>query len=474
MAKRFDLLIRGGTLVDDVAERPGEVAIREGRIAAIGEPGTFDATEAERTLDADGRHVIPGGVDAHVHFNFGLPPILSQPYEQGSRAALYGGTTTVLDFAFRAPGAGSLLNAVNEKRNEADGAMACDYGLHLIVAGEVDAANLDEVAQVVAAGVPSLKVFMNFPALYPGDGGTAALFAAVAHASGMGVVHAENGDVIEQRASRLIAEGNADYRYADDSRPAWVEAEAVERAVTLATAAGVPLFVLHVTSRDAVDVVAAARASGKRVFAETCHNYLVYSKADVVGRADGANWGNFPPLRPEDHRDALWEALASGVIDHVSTDDYTNDLENRNSVGLDLPTPPAGHNGVETRLAVLYTEAVVKRGLAMTEFVALASSRIARILGLWPRKGSLEVGADADIVLFDSGHRGVFRLADLHTADYSIWDGYQYAGRPTTTILRGEVVVAEGAFVGTPNGGQFVPRTHEPTRPRRSMATAHG
>jgi len=473
MAALFDLVVRGGIAVDDEGERPADLGIRDGRIAALAAPGELGSASADRTIEAGGRYLLPGGIDAHVHFNFGLPPILSQPYEQGSRAALYGGTTTVVDFAFRAPDGGSPAAAVAAKRAEAEGHMACDYALHLIVAGDLGADDLAEMPGIVASGVPSVKVFMNFPALYPGDGGTAALFRTLADCGGMGVVHAENGDVLGRLADELTAAGHGDYRFADDSRPAWVEAEAVSRALTLARPFGTPVYVLHVTSRDAAAVVAAARAAGEPVSAETCHNYLVFSKADVTDRPDGANWGNFPPLRPAAHRAALWEALAAGTIDHVSTDDYTNDLANRNAVGLDLPTPPAGHNGIETRLAVLYTEAVVKRGYSMSAFVDLAGTRVARILGLWPRKGSLSVGADADLVIFDPQDEGVFRLADLHTVDYSIWDGYAYAGRPHTTILRGEVMVEAGVFTGREGGGAFVPRTApgghgaEPGRPDR-------
>ncbi len=453
----FDLIVRGGILVDETWEGPGEIGVRDGRIAAITAPGSL-LGPADRVVDAGGRYVIPGGVDAHVHFNFGLPPILSQPYDQGSRAALYGGTTTVFDFAYRDVGAGSLLAAYRTKRSEADGHIDCDYALHFIIAGEITEADLVEVPALVEAGVPSIKVFMNFPALYPGDGGTFALFRALGAAGGMGVVHAENGDVIGRLADELMAAGKADYRYADDSRPAWVEAEAVARAIHLARAAGTALYVLHVTSADAIAEIERAREAGLPVYAETCHNYLVFSKEDVTDRPDGANWGNFPPLRPPPHREAIWTAIEADVIDHVSSDDYANDLSNRNSVGLSLPTPPAGHNGLETRLAVVFTEAVAKRGMSMRRFVDLVSTRVAKLMGIWPRKGSLRIGADADLVVFDPAASGTFRLAELHTVDYSIWDGYAYAGRPVTTILRGVVMVEDGRFVGPSGGGRYVHR----------------
>jgi dihydropyrimidinase len=393
-----------------------------------------------------------------VHFDFALPPLLSQSYAQGSRAALHGGTTSVIDFAFRPPGGGSLLDAVARKRADAEAEICCDFGLHLIVAGSVGDDELAEVAGVVEAGVPTVKVFMNFPDFYPGDGATAELFEELGRAGGTAVVHAENAGVIAARTKRLIDGGKRDWRYTDDSRPDWVEAEAVARAVWLAHSSDCPLFVLHVTSSAAAREIERARARGVEVFSETCHNYVVFSKDDVVERPDGANWGNFPPLRPPWNRDELWRALADDVISHVSSDDYTGPLENRNSNGLHLPSVPAGHNGLETRLAVLYTEAVATRRWPLERFVEIAGSGIARRLGLWPSKGSLLPGADADIVVFDPRRSGVFRTADLHTVDYSIWDGYEYVGAPTTTILRGVPMVRAGEFVGPEGEGRFLHR----------------
>jgi dihydropyrimidinase len=455
---RYDLVVRGGLLADDRVARPGDVAVADGRIAAVAAPGEIAARDADELIDASGSLVLPGGIDAHVHFDFALPPLLSQSYAQGSRAALYGGTTSVIDFAFRPPTGGSLLEAVASKRADAEAQISCDFGLHLIVTGSVDDAELDEIAGVVEAGVPTVKVFMNFPDFYPGDGPTAELFGALARAGGIGVVHAENASVIASRTRRLVEAGTSDWRYNDDSRPDWVEGEAVARAIRLARSAGCPLFVLHVTSAAAAREIGDAQASGADVFAEACHNYVVFSKDDVVQRPDGANWGNYPPLRPRWNRDELWRALDDGVLCHVSSDDYTGPLANRNAIGLELPAVPAGHNGLETRLAVLHTEAVARRGWSLERFVHIGSSGIARRLGLWPRKGSLLPGADADLVVFDPARTGVFRTADLHTVDYSIWDGYEYVGAPTDTILRGMPMVRAGELVGPEGQGQFLPR----------------
>ena len=324
--------------------------------------------------------------------------------------------------------------------------------------GAVGDAELAEVAGVVAAGVPTVKVFMNFPDFYPGDGATAELFAALGRAGGTAVVHAENADVIASRTRRLIDAGKRDWRHTEDSRPDWVEAEAVARAIRLAEAGGCRLFVLHVTCAAAAREIAAAQARGLPVFAETCHNYVVFSKDDVVGRPDGVNWGNYPPLRPPANRDALWEALAGGVLCHVSSDDYSCPLAVRNAGGLDLPAVPSGHNGLETRIAVLFTEAVSRRGMALERFAALAGGEAARALGLWPRKGSLLPGADGDLVVIDPHRRGVFRLEQLHTVDYSIWDGYEYHGAPVATVFAGQVAVSDGEFVGPDVRGRFLAR----------------
>ena len=451
-----DLLLRGGTLVDDSQALRADLVVDDGRIAAIAEPGAV--TEAVRVVDVDGALVVPGGVDAHVHFDFKLPPLASQGYEQGSIAALYGGTTTIIDFAERMPGGGGLVDAVAAKRAAADGSMHCDYALHLIVAGKVGAAELAEVAAVFESGVTSFKLFMNSHAMWPGDGAVAELLEVVGAHGGCAVLHCENADVIERRTAALAAAGKTSYRFTEDSRPAWVEGEATARSIRIAHAAGCPIFIFHVTCEDAAREIADAQARGWDVFAETCHNYIVFSKDDVVGRPDGANWGNYPPLRPPRHRDAIWAALRDGTIDHVSTDDYASTLENRNSIGLELPATPAGHNGVETRMAVLFTEAVAKRGMPVTDFVGLSSTRIAKHLGLWPRKGSLQVGADADLAVIDPGRSGTLRLADMHTVDYSIWDGYEYTGLPVMTIARGRVVVEGGRYVGEGPTGQFLPR----------------
>ena len=454
----YDLLVSGGTLLDDRTALAGDIAVRDGRICAVGAPGALSAADAAQVVPAHGRLVMPGGIDAHVHFDFGLGHLRSQPYEQGSRAALHGGTTTIIDFAFRPPSGGSLLAALAAKRADAEASIRCDFGLHLIVTGAVGDAELAEVGAVVAAGVPTVKVFMNFSDFYPGDGATAELFEALGRAGGMAVVHAENADVIATRTRRLIEAGHDDWRYNDDRSPDWVEAEAVARAIALARAGGCPLFVLHVTSAAAAREVAAAQAQGLAVFAETCHNYVVFSKRDVVERPDGANWGNYPPLRPPANRDALWDALADGVLGHVSSDDFACDLAMRNAGGLRLPAPPAGHNGLETRLAVLFTEAVAKRGMALPRFAALAGGEAARALGLWPRKGSLLPGADADLVVIDPQRSGRWRLDDLHTVDHSIWEGYEYRGAPVATIYAGRLVVQDGAFVGPDVRGRFLPR----------------
>jgi dihydropyrimidinase len=465
---RYDLLVAGGTLVDDRSAVAGDIAICDGRICALAAPGELRPADAERLLPARGRLVMPGGIDAHVHFDFAIGQWCSQPYEQGSRAALHGGTTTIVDFAFRPPGGGSLLETVAAKRADAERDIRCDFALHLIATGEVGDAELGDVQAVIEAGVPTVKVFMNFPEFYPGDGATSELFGELARAGGTAVVHAENADVIASRTRRLIEAGDEDWRHTEDSRPDWVEAEAVARAITLAAAVDCPLFVLHVTCSAAVREIAAARARGVAVFAETCHNYTVFSKDDVVQRPDGANWGNYPPLRPPANRDALWEALSDGVLCHVSSDDYTCPLAARNAAGLKLPVVPSGHNGLETRMAVLFTEAVRRRGLALPRFAALAGGEVARALGLWPRKGSLLPGADADLVLIDPERSGRWRLDDLHTVDYSIWEGYAYRGAPVATVLAGNVMVSDGDFVGPDIRGRFIARP--PLRRARTVA----
>ena len=388
----YDLLVLGGTLVDDRSARPGDIAVADGRIAAVTAPGELDPDDAGEVIQAAGKLVLPGGVDAHVHLDFAIGPWVSQQYDAAAAPPSTAGPprSWTSPFAIRARARCSRRLAA--KRADAEAGICCDFGLHLIVMGDVGDAELAEIAGVIDAGVPTVKVFMNFPEFYPGDGGTAELFEAVGREGGTAIVHAENADVITRRTQRLIDAGKKDWRFNDDSRPDWVEAEAVERAIRLAEAGDCPLFVFHVTSAAAASAIRGAQGRGLPVFSETCHNYVVFSKEDVVERPNGADWGNMPPLRPPWNRDEIWRALDERVIEHVSTDDYTGPLSNRNGAGLDLPAPPAGHNGMETRLAVLYTEAVVKRGWPLERFVEIAGTGIARKLGLWPRKGSLLPG----------------------------------------------------------------------------------
>ncbi len=402
---------------------------------------------------------MPGGIDAHVHFDFGLGHLRSQPYDQGSRAALHGGTTTIVDFAFRPPEGGSLLDALAAKRADAERDIRCDFALHLIVTGAVGDAELAEIEGVVAAGVPTVKVFMNFPDFYPGDGATAELFAALGRAGGHG------GRARRERRRDRDAHAAADRRRQARLAPHRGQPPGLGRGrggrASDPARRGGRLPALRPArdlrgggSRDRGG--AGARACA--VFAETCHNYAVFSKRDVVERPDGANWGNYPPLRPPANRDALWEALADGVLCHVSSDDSRapRDAQRRRPrpAGAARRATTASRRG----MAVLFTEAVVTPRHGAQRFAALAGGEAARALGLWPRKGSLLPGADGDLVVIDPQRSGRWRLDDLHTVDHSIWEGYEYRGAPVATIYAGRLVVADGVFVGPDVRGRFLPR----------------
>jgi len=462
----LDLVVRGGTVVTDAGAVQADVGICDGIIAEVAPsvgPGT-------RELDAAGRLVLPGGIDAHCHVDqkssSGL--MTADDFFTAGVSAACGGTTTILPFAAQHRGE-SLRAAVEAYHDRARPRAFVDYGFHLIVSDPTPVVLQEELPALVAGGCPSLKVYMTYDALRVTDRQMLAVFEAARAAHAIVMVHAENSDAVAWATERLLARNLTEPRHHPASRPAAAEGDATSRAIILAEMAGADVFIVHVSCRDALAPIAAARARGARVFAETCPQYLVLTAADMDH--PGFEMARFicsPPLRTAADRDALWAALADGQLDLVSSDHAPyrlRDPRGKMAHGDRAPFTkiPNGMPGLELRLPLLYSEGVGTGRITLPQFVALTATNPARIYGLYPRKGTIAPGSDADLVLWDPGLTKVVSQARLHDGmDDSPFEGRRITGWPVTTVARGEVVWHTGTVSGQPGRGRFVARAPRP------------
>lgn len=459
----FDLVVRNGTVATETGSECADVGISGGVITAVGRrlgPGT-------REIDALGRLVLPGGVDAHCHVDqkssSGL--MTADDFFTAGVSAACGGTTTMIPFA--AQHRGQSLRAVVEAYHERARARAfVDYGFHLIVSDPTPVVLEDELPGLVADGCPSLKVYMTYDALKVTDRQMLDIFDAARRAGAIVMVHAENSDAVAWATDRLLAQGLTEPRYHPASRPAAAEGEATNRAIALAELAGADVFIVHVSCREALAPIAAARARGARVWAETCPQYLVLTAADMDRPGfDMARFICSPPVRSRDDQDVLWGALADGELDLVASDHAPYRL--RDPLGklvhgdrAPFTKIPNGMPGLELRMPLVYSAGVRTGRITLAQFVALTATNPARIYGLYPRKGTIAPGSDADLAIWDTGLERVVAQADLHDAmDDSPFEGRVVTGWPVTTIARGEVVWHEGRVAGEPGRGRFVART---------------
>jgi dihydropyrimidinase len=444
----YDLVVRGGRVV--TAEHTGvaDVAVSGERIAAVGS-GLRGAVE----LDARGLYVLPGAVDGHVHLDDPTFPPYASPtadsFATGTRAAAFGGVTTVVDFAQPAVGQ-SLIDGLEQRLADAAGEAVIDYGLHLNLR-DPDPARLGEVPAVFARGVPSFKLYMAYDGYRLPDAAIFRAMTAVGRHGGLAILHAENDDVIVELRSRLEAEGKTGPEWLAASCPPEAEAEAVHRAIALARLAGSRLLVFHLSCVQAADEVAAAKRRGQDVAGEvTSHGLVLEQSALRSGDLLAQSLAVRPPLREAAQREALWAALVHGTIDIVSSDHCP-----RVPAGT---SNPAGASGIEVRLALVHTFGVRTGLIDLCRWVDACCTRPARIFGL-ERKGGLRPGGDADIVLFDPERRVELAPETLHSAlPFSSYRGITVHGFPVTTISRGEVIVHDGAFVGGAGRGRFVER----------------
>jgi dihydropyrimidinase len=460
----MSVLIKNGLVVTAADEVNADVLVDGEQVVALASSGSALAESwtagAEKVLDATGLYVIPGGVDAHTHMEMPFGgTYASDTFETGTRAAAWGGTTTIVDFAIQSVGHG-LREGLDAWHAKADGNCAVDYGFHMIVSDVTDE-SLKEMDVLVGEGVTSFKMFMAYPGVfYSDDGKILRAMQRAAENSGLIMMHAENGIAIDVLVAQALAAGKTDPRYHGEVRRELLESEATHRAIQLARVAGSPLYVVHVSAAAAVQELAAARDLGLSVFGETCPQYLFLSTDDLA-RPDfeGAKYVCSTPLRPVEHQDALWRALRTDDLSVVSTDHCPFCFKGQKELGRgDFSKIPNGMPGVENRMDLLH-QAVLDGHITRRRWIEIACATPARMFGLYPRKGTIAPGADADIVLYDPNAQQTLSAETHHmNVDYSPYEGKRITGKARTVLSRGTVVVDGGEWLGRAGHGRFVPR----------------
>jgi dihydropyrimidinase len=463
----LNIVITGGTAVLPSGAIQADIGIAGEKIVAIGAPGGLAGLGAKRTVDASGQIVIPGGIDPHVHCRWPMPTPgqtqhnLTDGPDRVSQAALFGGTTTMLDFAL-VDGDNTVQQAIERRQKEWAGDCHCDYAFHVMVQGKQDWSIPDQITEAVQAGHATVKMFTTD--ITPSRKGRMVPFGSVmevltalAKSGGLAAIHAEDNDLVMHMYEKLTREGRTSFHNMAEVHTTLSEDLAFNRVIRLAAnIPGCALYMLHTSAATGVRAIDAARAQGTPIYGETLHQYLMYSAEDYK-RPNGQIYHTYPSLKfAEDHA-ALWAGTNHGAIQTVATDEICCPLKFKLQ-GDKIDDTTGGNAGVEPRVSLIYTETVEKRGYDLTQFVNLISSNAAKIMGLYPRKGALAVGSDADIVLLDTRKRHEVKAAEMHEADYSPWEGRDLACWPSMTLLRGKIVVEGGKLLGALSDGQHLSR----------------
>jgi dihydropyrimidinase len=453
-------LITNGTIVTATGSTVADVLIEDETIAAIGDGLTDRGMTADETIDASGKYVIPGGIDVHTHMELPFGGTFAKDtFETGTRAAAFGGTTTIVDFAVQSRGT-SLREGLDAWHAKAEGNAVADYGFHMIMS-DVNDETLAEMDGLVAEGVPDFKLFTAYPGVFYSDDG--AIFRAMqrtANNGGLIMMHAENGMAIDVVAADEVAAGHSDPYYHGVARYPIFEGEATNRVIRLAEAAGVPVYIVHLSAREALNAVRDARDRGVMAFAETCPQYLFLSLDDMKNGFEGAKFVCSPPLRTADHQAELWTGLVKDDLQLVSTDHCPFDFHGQKDLGKgDFRKIPNGLPGVEDRVDLLHDGGVVGGRITKERWVEIISTAPARMFGMYPRKGAVAVGADADLVVYDPNATRTISAKTHHMdVDYSCYEGRQVRGRSDIVLSRGSVIVRNGEFSGRKGHGRFVKR----------------
>jgi dihydropyrimidinase len=476
------ILIKGGTVVSATGSVKQDVLVDGETIAALLAPGSSALGDvegsAERVIDATGKYVIPGGVDGHTHMEMPFGgTTASDTFETGTRAAAWGGTTTIVDFVVQSQGQ-RVMDTVAAWHDKAQGNCAIDYGFHQIIGG-VDDDSLKAMDELIGEGITSFKLFMAYPGVFlSSDGQIVQAMQAAAGNGGLIMMHAENGSAIDVLVQQALQRGETTPYYHGITRPWQAEQEATHRAIMLADVTGAPLYVVHVSAKQALARIAEARNAGQNVFGETCPQYLYLSLEEQLG-AQGSEWGDFEgakwvcstPLRSraEGHQDELWKFIRTGDVSTVATDHCPFCMKGQKEMGQgDFSKIPNGIGGVEHRMDLLY-QGVVDGRISLERWVEVTSTTPARMFGLYGRKGVVAAGADADIVVYDpNGHTSIGLGTDadgrptgrVHhmNMDYSAYEGFEIDGHVDTVLSRGRVILDGEEYVGSPGHGKFLKR----------------
>ena len=455
----MSVLIRNGTIVTATDRYVADIFVDDEKVRSI---GTDLDVQAEKTIDATGSYVIPGGIDPHTHLDFPFGgTVSSDDFRTGTEAAAFGGTTSIVDFAVQQRG-DALSQALDMWHAKAEGKAAIDYGFHMIIL-ELEDSHLPELDGLVRQGVTSFKLFMAYPGAVMADDAT--IFKTLSRSADNGALvcmHAEHGYMIDVLVKDAVAAGNTAPRYHAVTRPPTAEAEATHRAIRMAEVAGAPVYFVHLSCQEALQEVQAARARSAHVYAETCTHYLTLDESVYEQEGfEGAKYVLTPPLRPKWHQDELWKGLRRDDLQVVSTDHCAFHFADQKSLGRDdFSKIPNGGPGIENRLSLLYTYGVVPGLIDLNRMVEIFSTNAAKRFGLFPRKGTIAVGSDADIVVIDPEVETTISAKTHHmNVDYSMFEGMKVRGVPKVVLSRGQVIIEGGKYVGTPGDGRFLKRS---------------
>lgn len=464
----FDILIAGGLVVAPEGPRRCDVAVRDGRIAALAECGILHDL-ADEVIPVEGSIVIPGSIDPHVHCNWpigehGGEPRLTAGPDVVSRAAAFGGTTTLIDFAIVRPDE-SLPGAVERHTRAWLGSSICDFSFHVLLQDVISEPQLREIPELIRAGFPSYKVFLTN--VRPSVVGRKVAFGSfmellrVTAGSGIIAVHAEDDELVMHTYDKLIAAGDTHYRNMPVVHSSLSEELSFRRSIRLAQAVpGAALYMMHVSTAAGVAAIEEHRRQGQPVYGETLHQYALLTQ-DRYDEPDGMKYHNYPSLKTRDDVEALWHGVVGGAIATFATDELCTSLAEK-TLGDRIDNVTGGNTGIEPRLPLIYTELVSRRGMSLQRFVEVTSTNAARILGLYPHKGALAVGSDADIVVLDPRGGRRVRADRLHESDYTPWEGWDVDVWPSMTLIRGRVVVRDEELVGDLSHGRLVERALDP------------